>query len=275
MNLGAHSSIFRHSIFQQGASLGRWAMALAVALAMICGSTAALARGSVQLANTSPEESDGNWSLSFTVNYGGKPDLAHVPVVLSFRMTTLYERSYTDESGDKPVLRKVPIDAGSQRGQEINLPTDIGFADGSGKIFNTTKFKIKIRRDRDFEAGEYTLTVRLAAGGTLGSPIRLTLQGENPVVDRRAIIFHSDKKSKPKAKPEEKYPASEDPDPLAEDDDDDAAGDDEPVEKPPQEKPKNGGCGCRVTGPEPLAAPYWLILAALGGLAAARRRRRS
>jgi len=269
MKLGAQS--IRHTIFQHRRS----ALALAVALALICGSTAALARGSVQLSDTSPEEVDGKWSLSFTVNYGGKPDLAHVPVVLSFRMTSLYERSYTDESGDKPVLRKVPIDAGSQRGQEINLPTDIGFADGSGKIFTTTKFKIKIRRDRDFEAGEYILTVRLSAGGNLGRPIKLTLQGENPVVDRRSIIFHSDKKPKPKAKPEKKYPASEDPDPLADDDDDDDIGDDEPVEKPPKEKPKNGGCGCRVTGAEQPAAPAWLILTALGGLAAARRRRRS
>jgi MYXO-CTERM domain-containing protein len=149
-----------------------------------------------------------------------------------------------------------------------NLDMDVGFSDASGKKFKITKFDFVIRRDKGFEAGEYTLTIK-SEGKTVGQPLKLTLKGENPVIDRRAISFvgGGDKKKDP---PKPDAP-KEDPKPDAPKEDPpkgDGTGDGQPEPA----KPKQGGCGCTVPeGSSPVGAVAVLVGFAL----LARRRRRA
>jgi len=239
------------------------------------------AAGTVTITDRAPQESDGRWKLKMTINYGSTPHLGHIPMLFSFTPVSLYERSLTDQSPEKPVLNKIPL-----KGQQsINEDMDVGFSDGSGKIFNITKFDFVLRRDRGFEAGEYELKItRKTDGAQMGSTQKITLQGDNPIVDRRAIVFAGDKK-KDKKKEEEKKKAEE-PAAAESGSADEAAGagaeeaapadtGEAPVETPPEVEPKQGGCGCRVAGEESPAAPGLALGAglALAVVTLARRRR--
>src|SRR5262245_17726198 len=151
------------------------------------------AAGTVTIKDRAPSESDGRWKLNLTIDYGGIPHLAHVPMIFSFQPMVLYERSLTDKSPEKPVLTKMPL----QNQQTINESMDVGFSDASGKIFKITKFDFVIRRDHGFEAGEYDLKIKRTDDGVqMGQTIRIVLNGENAVVDRRAMVFAGDKKKK-------------------------------------------------------------------------------
>lgn len=212
---------------------------------------AASAFGTVSVANLSPAEtSDGRWKLVMTINYGSMPHVNHIPMLFIFTPTVLYERALTDATGDRPILNRIPL----SNQQSINESMDVGFADPSGKTFATTKFDFVIRRDRGFEAGEYKLEIKRADDGArLGNVMTLKLMGDNPIVDRRAIVFAGDKKKEKKADPAadkaadgekkadapaETSEAAPPPEP--------AATSETPVEGPPPEAPKQGGCGCRV-----------------------------
>jgi MYXO-CTERM domain-containing protein len=232
----------------------------------------ALAMGSVRLTNPDPVEVDGRWKLNFTIDYGSIPQIPHVPVIVSFEPTVLYERALTDKSPEKPVINKIPLS--NQQG--INESLDVGFADASGKVFKVTKLDFVIRRDHGFEAGEYSVKMKREDDGVqLGQTFRLVLKGDNPVVDRRAMVFAGDKPRSKKAdadktddaKDEKKdEPASTD-EKKPNDGDAKAAGD-----GPPPVPPKQGGCGCRTAGGD---APAGTALAALGlALAVGVRRRR-
>jgi hypothetical protein len=218
----------------------------------------ALAAGTVAIANLSPQEEGegdkGKWKLKMTINYGGTPHLAYIPMIFSFTPTVLYERSLTDQSPEKPVIIKMPLS--NQQG--IHESMDVGFSDGTGKVFTTTKFDFVVRRDRGFEAGEYTLVIKRAGDGvTMGQPQRLRLLGDNPIVDRRAIVFSGEKKREAKTEKKEESgeakagegeakkteeAASEKPS------EESSAAAETPTEAPPAEAPKQGGCGCRVAG---------------------------
>jgi hypothetical protein len=163
------------------------------ALALVGLPRAAYALGSVKAEKTTLEEVDGRWKLKMTIDHGSVPDIAFVPMLFSFEQTMHYERALTEASPDKPELIKKSL----VNQQPINESMDVGFGDGSGKTFKGTKFDFVIRRDRGFEAGEYKLTIKKADGGqTMGQPIRLVLNGENPVIDRRPISFVGDKAGK-------------------------------------------------------------------------------
>ncbi len=232
----------------------RWLCGLmAWMAAMLCVAPAA-AKGSVKVASTTVKESDGTWHLNLTIDYGAMPHLAHVPMVLSFTQTALFERYVDDSTGDKPATRVIPIN----NGVPIDLPMDVGFADMSGKMFKVTKFKFKLTRDAGFEAGEYTMKVRESAGGAIGTPVRLKLEGDNKVVNRKSMDFAAPApKPKPSneaatAQPEPAGPtAAEDAGPDLSDipDISDAEADRlSEADGPPSEKPKQGGCGCEVVG---------------------------
>jgi MYXO-CTERM domain-containing protein len=232
----------------------------------------ALAAGTVTVGNTSPQESSSRWKLNMTIDYGSVPHLAHVPMVFSFEPTALYERSLTDKSPEKPVITTVPL----KNQQGINVSMEVGFSDATGKTHKITKFDVSLKRDNGFEAGEYTMTIRTSDGVKIGSPVKLKLMGDNPVIDRRAISFVGDGKKKPDAKKDE--PKADEPKPEPSSDEPKA---DEPkaepaasADPPPAVAPKQGGCGCRLEGEgdarrEPL---YGLAGLALVGLFLARRR---
>jgi hypothetical protein len=214
----------------------------------------AAAAGSVRVASTSVTEADGVWKLKLTIDYGSMPHIAHIPMVLSFTQTTLFERFVDDTTGDKPATRNVPL----HNQTPIDLPMDVGFADMSGKMFKVTKFSFKLTRDAGFEAGEYTLKVRLASGGPMGQPIRLRLNGDNKVINRKAIEFSaSAPKPKPKAAPQDdpaedgKPRTAEDTGPDLSDIDDISQSEADAIREadgPPGAKKRDGGCGCEVVG---------------------------
>ncbi len=251
----------------------RWkhVVAFVFAVAAMVWAAPAMAAGSVKLVKSTVEESDGAWKLKFTIDYGKKPHLAHIPMVFTFKQTALYERSLTDDSPDTPVLRTVPV----RNAEPNNVSVDVGFADAKGEMFKVTKFSIKLRRDADFEAGEYELSVKESASGRkIGRKIRIKLNGKNKIINRKAMEFSA---PKPKPKPEktsmEDVPEDEGP-VAAEDrgpdlsDIPDVVDDDSDV--PGKVEPKQGGCGCEVVAPR-STTPAWLALG-LVGFAVARRR---
>lgn len=251
-------------------ALARFFAAFLFAALVIAAPALARAAGTVTVTDTKPKEDDGRWKLKMTINYGGTPPTAHVPMLFTFTLTTLYERTLTDQSPNTPVLTRLPM----QNQQPINESMDVGFSDASGKLFNITKFDFVIRRDHGFEAGEYTLKItRSSDGAQMGQVLKLTLQGENAVVDRRAIVFtgkKDEKKTDKAAASEEKKdetPAADTPAESPEG----PAQNDTPVETPPAAPPKQGGCGCRVAGASDAGGG---ALVALLGLAALRYRRR-
>lgn len=253
--------------------------ALLMAIAFVAITGPAQARGTVQLHTPVVKEDDGDWKIRFTINYGSVPHMAHIPVIFSFKPTAIFERALTDASPDKPVTNRKPL----TNAKEINVSDQIGFADMSGKLFKITKYKTKLTRRADFFAGEYRLTIKLVNGGVLGRPMRVTLKGDNKVIDRRAVVFTA--KAPPKKKEEDKKSWEEpqyDGKPRAVEDmgpdlsdipdiEDDGA---EPqVKGPPPEDPKQGGCGCRQVGPSPTGGLGWLGALALSALVVLRRRR--
>jgi MYXO-CTERM domain-containing protein len=150
---------------------------------------------------------------------------------------------------------------------------DVGFSDASGKVFKVTKFDFLIRRDHGFEAGEYDLKIkRQDDGAQMGQTIRITLKGDNPIVDRRAIVFAGDKPKKAgdQRKVEEKKdePVEKKDEPAP-----DAPKPDADPNAPPPVPPKQGGCGCFVAGDTPGDGTGALAAIAFAIAFVARRRR--
>ncbi len=233
---------------------------------------------SVKAEKTKLTEADGRWRLKLTIDLGSIPDIAYVPMIFDFEPVTYYERALTDESPEKPILNKKPL----QNMKHINESMEVGFSDGTGKAFKLTKFDFAIRRDRGFEAGEYKLIVKFAdTGKQLGQPIRLSLEGDNPIVDRRAISFvgeKSDKKGPPKSKHADK-PGDTAQNDGGEPSDSGPVSDGMPepsADPPPSVEPKQGGCGCEVPGARSDRGGAWagVFGLAIAGLGAARLRRR-
>ena len=256
---------------------------VAVALALIGAwlpASAAHAAGTVTIADRSPKEDGGRWKLKMTINYGGTPHLGHIPMLFSFTPTVHYERALTDKSPETPILVRTPL----QNQQSINESMDVGFSDASGKVFAITKFDFVLRRDHGFEAGEYDLVIKRAGDGVqMGPKQKITLQGDNPIMDRRAIVFSGEKKKKDDKT--EKADAEKSDEPAKEQASEGEAAPDAseaepsaeetpPSEAPPPVEPKQGGCGCRLS-PDDAATPIALPLVAMGAAAALARRRRA
>jgi MYXO-CTERM domain-containing protein len=231
----------------------------------------ALAAGTVNLASREVTEEDGRWKLKMSIDFGSVPQLPHIPMIFSFEPKVLYERSLTDKSPEKPVLLRMPLSNQTSNNESM----DVGFSDGSGKIFKITKFDFVIRRDHGFEAGEYDLKIKREDDGVqMGQVIHLTLKGDNAVVDRRAMVFAGDKPRK-KVDPDkaEAAKADEKPEGTTEEKKSEEGEEKKTSEDVPKVPPKQGGCGCEVAGGE---GPNGGAIAALGMAAALllRRRRR-
>lgn len=255
------------------------ALGCLVAVLLIAGLAAAAGR--VQWAKTTVKENTDtkSWKLEMKIFLPKAPDVAHVPMKFDFLPTVYYERAMLD--GDKLTERKVPLEGR----QDIIEGVEVGFLDpGSGKIEKGTSFSFKITRALGFEAGEYRVTIRDGRNGQIvGTPITLKLEGENEIVDRRAMVFadpkekkkKDDKKGEAKGESEEKKDEAseekkeEEPSEKAEEKTEPPS---ETEDKPGEVKQKPGGCGCRAVGTR--GSPAAGLLAALLGLAllAARRR---
>lgn len=207
----------------------------------------ALALGTVTLDSKELDESDGRWKLVFKIDYGSTPHIAHIPMIFSFTPTVLYERSLTDQSPEKPVLTRIPL----QNQQAINESMDVGFSNSDGKIYKGTKFDFVIKRAKGFEAGEYDLKITRSDDGVqMGQTIKLKLKGDNVIVDRRAMVFSGEKRKKPEEKKDEKAEEKKDGEGGGEDSsaasDSTSSSSETPTEAPPATPPKQGGCGCHI-----------------------------
>jgi MYXO-CTERM domain-containing protein len=241
----------------------------------------ALAAGRIDWkSKTFKERSDKSWMLELALYLPRAPDVAYVPMKFEFQPEVYYERSLID-GHDGPVDRKVPL----ENRQPLIESVDVGFMDtATTKIESRTRFSFKVKRDLGYEAGEYKVTVRDTRNGqVVGAATTIIFDGENEIIDRRAMVFSGEKKKD--KKPEEKKATDEkkaDDDsgskedaPAAKDDDKaEHEGDNSGGDKPPPVEKKSGGCGCRVPGGAPTGGLEWALPLALGAAFAARRRKR-
>jgi MYXO-CTERM domain-containing protein len=187
-----------------------------------------------------------------------------------------------------PKAPEVPL----ENHQAIIESVDVGFLDsGSGKIEPRTRFSFKLTRAHGYEAGEYKVSIHDGRNDqSVGTPVTLIFEGENEIIDRRAMVFSGgDKKKKDTAKKDDDKTAdkSADADKKAEEDkpaaSDDAAAPaaeadkkEAPADEPQTIKEKPGGCGCRLAdnGTSGAAGMSFAALA-LGSVVLRRRRKRS
>lgn len=272
----------------------RWlGVAFALFALLFAASSAAAPR--VVWKDTRPEEKGESWSLDLEFYLDKPPDVAHVPIKFEFQPKVYYERALVDDK-EGPQLREVPL----ENKQAIIETVTVSFLDpGRGSTQNRTRFKFKITRGLGFEAGVYEVTVRDGGTGkTFGRPTKLTLRGENEIIDRRSISFVDDGAKKKKKDDQmkkvdkdgnivegEENPTAEDP--VQQNSDVATAHKEgwdpiygEPATEPADPEPnpdgeikeKPGGCGCQLPGTGGPAAPALLLAGALG-LAYSRRRR--
>jgi MYXO-CTERM domain-containing protein len=234
---------------------------IALALVSLCLSSVASAAGRTQWkSKTFKERSDKAWNLEVAIYLPSAPDVPHVPMKFEFQPEVYYERDMMD--GDKLVERKVPLD----NRQALIESVDVEFLDsGTGKIEPRTRFTFKLTRAHGYDAGEYKVSIHDGRNDqAVGTPTTLIFEGENEVIDRRAMVFSgNDKDKKKKAdsdtkkvaddkaaggddkKADDAKPAgdSDTPAPTAADT---PKVDDKPSDEPGTIKQKPGGCGCRL-----------------------------
>jgi MYXO-CTERM domain-containing protein len=241
------------------------------------------ATGTFKLKSTEVNEVSGAWHVYVTIELPKPPLTAHQSMKFLFTKTMVYERSLVDNQKD-PVINRQALQNQTPSVESL----DVDFADPSGKIFKGTRFDFGLTRTRGYEAGEYKVEVRTSDGVTIGAGANLTLKGDNPVVDRRAIAFNAKEKSIKKV---DAYDAGAN---QAKNDEPVAANNGGPGEVAPSGTatgfvPKEGmqeteeekiktrpkGCGCEVPGNGGPGTALFFLLPVLGvGVMALRRRRR-
>jgi hypothetical protein len=166
-----------------GAKFSAALAAFAFVLVSLVASPAS-ASGAFKLKTTQVTESGGQWHIFVTLELTRAPATAHVPMKFLFTKEMVYERALID-GHEQPVLNRTALTNQMPSVESV----DVDFADGSGKIFKGTRFDFSLSRDHGYEAGEYKVQVRTSDGSDIGSSQRLTLNGDNPVVDRRSMTF--------------------------------------------------------------------------------------
>lgn len=250
-------------------------LALCAALVVVTTVSPAAAAGRVVWKSTTVKERTSNesWRLEMEIHLSRAPDIAHKSMKFEFTQTAEFERSLVDGQ-EGPQTRTVPL----TNQQSIIESQTVGFMDpGSGQTQARTRFSFKVTRAHGYKAG--TWKVKIKDGDTdqqIGSETTLRLEGENPVVDRRSIVFHGNKKKDEEKKEESDSGSAEESTPS---DPADAPPTEEPYEGepegegqvPPSIEEKPGG-GCHYA-PRPTE-PLWFLLG-LGVGASLLLRRRS
>jgi hypothetical protein len=240
-------------------------MVLSLGVLLLAGS--AWAGGRVEWKTKSLKESDSHsWTIDVAIYLNSTPDVATLPMRFSFTPSVYYERALVDGK-EGPQERKVPLEGKPPLVESV----DVGFLDpGTGQVQKRTKFSFKVTRGHGFEAGEYDVTIKDGrTDASLGGAVHLVFDGENEVIDRRAIVFSGEKK---KEKTEEKKDEEPKKKELTPDDPGYWAGG--PKDEQKEEVEPKRGCGCRLAATDTRTDALGLVLAA-GALAVqgARRRR--
>jgi MYXO-CTERM domain-containing protein len=240
----------------------------ALSIGVLVIAVSARAAGRVEWKTKTLKESDSHsWTIDVAIYLNKAPDVNTLPMRFSFQPVVYYERALMDGK-EGPQERKVPLEGKPPLVESV----DVGFMDpGTGKVEKRTKFSFKVTRGHGFEAGEYDVTIRDGrTDAPMGSPTHLVFEGENEVVDRRAVVFSGEKKKEAKDTDEKKEEPQKKE--LTPDDPGYWEGGPKNTEKQEQVEPKSG-CGCRVgatSEDDGLAA-----FGAIGLLALAYRRRRA
>jgi hypothetical protein len=111
------------------------------------------------------------------------PSVINVPFRFKFQKTVYYERAIV-KKGQPPVLNKLVLNP--PKTSVISL--DVKFSDAMGNKHKATIFDFEVRRSGGFDAGEYTIQAS-NGDGDVGSPVSITLNGDNDPVDRTDISF--------------------------------------------------------------------------------------
>lgn len=251
--------------------VSRAALAILACLTIVSWSPDAVAKGRIVWKKTTINENTKreSWYLEMEIHLGRSPDVAYVPMKFEFEPIAHYERSLVD-GREEPLERTVPL----SNQQAIIESTEVGFLDaGTGVIQSRTRFSFKVTRAHDFEAGEYKVTVKDGRdGSTVGVPTTLKFIGENPVVDRRSIVFTGSKKKEKKKEEPSSAEGTEEADDGPGDFGEGFEDEDEPGEgnePPPVEERPGGGCH---HGPSHGAPWGWLLVVGMVLLAFARMR---
>src|SRR5689334_16297332 len=220
-------------------------VAAALSIGVLVLSTRAWAGGRIEWkSKTLKESGNHSWTIEVSIFMNKAPDVATLPMRFSFQPVVYYERALMDGK-EGPQERKVPLEGKPPLVESV----DVGFLDpGNGQVQKRTKFSFSVNRGHGFEAGEYDVTVRDGrTDAALGSPTHLIFDGENEVIDRRAVVFSGEKKEKAKEGDDKK---DEEPKKKALTEDDPAFWQGGPkqtdAEKNEEVEKKGGGCGCRV-----------------------------
>ncbi|HEX3594592.1 MAG TPA: hypothetical protein VHU80_05810 [Polyangiaceae bacterium] len=255
---------------------GREWLRLFLAAALSIGVLVTLGRanaagGRVEWKSKTLKESDGHaWTIEVAIYLNRAPDVNTLPMRFSFQPSVYYERSLLDGK-DGPQERKVPLEGKPPLVESV----DVGFMDpGNGQIQKRTKFSFKVTRAHGYEAGEYDVTIRDGrTDAPMGAATHVVFDGENEVIDRRAVVFSGEKKEKAKDTDEKKDDDASKKKELSPDDPAYWQGGPKDDESKEKVEPKSG-CGCRVgarDGHGALGAGLALTLLGLGRL----RRRKS
>ena len=247
----------------------------AVVLASSFVAVDAAAMGTYRIRSNEVQESGGQWHVYVRIDLPHAPSLAHTPMRFIFTEETQYERALTDNSKD-PVLNRIPLQNQMPKVESL----DVDFSDATGKVFKTTNFDFSLTRARGYEAGEYKMQIRTADGVDIGGSSTLILKGDNPVVDRRSMVF-SAKSKDDKDKDKQKQVAQNDTAAMPTSTDVAPVGSappfvpDEGFQKTDEEQihTKPGGCGCDVPGTTTSSLAVAGTLLGLGLLAARRKKR--
>jgi hypothetical protein len=245
------------------------AAAVSLAVLLVAGSAAA-GGGRIEWKTKTLKASDNrSWMIEVSIFLNATPDVATLPMRFSFQPTVYYERAMVDGK-EGAQFRKVPLEAKTPLVESV----DVGFLDPSnGTTQKRTKFSFKVSRGQGYEAGEYDVTVKDGrTDASFGSATRIIFEGENEIIDRRAVVFSGEKKEK---KEDKKKEGDEEPQKKALTADDPgfwAGGkstkDDEHEE---EVEPKRGGCSVGAADGSTDALGGALVGVALG-LGALRRR---
>ena len=163
-------------------------VAMLLSLALV-GRTSAAA-GTVRIFPADVPEVGGRWVIKTTITIPTDPPGGFSQTMrFSFAKHVIYERAVV-KKGQPPVLNKVV-----RKPPDEHVETfEVNFSDTLGRPTRVSNYSFAIRRDTAsttsfFESGEFEVQVFGSDGAKLGTPQRLVLQGDNPVVDRTGLDF--------------------------------------------------------------------------------------
>ncbi|HEX4337154.1 MAG TPA: MYXO-CTERM sorting domain-containing protein [Polyangiaceae bacterium] len=243
-------------------------LAAALSIGVLALVLPAKAAGRVEWKSKTLKESDNHsWTIDISIYMTKAPDVNTLPMRFTFQPVMYYERALLDGK-DGPQERHVPLEGKPPLVESV----DVGFMDpGNGQVQKRTKFSFKVTRGHGYEAGEYDVTIRDGrTDAPLGAAAHIVFDGQNEVIDRRAVVFSGEKK-KEKAKDTDESDAPKKKE-LTTDDPAYWQGGPKDDEQKEKVEPKSG-CGCRVGATNEHGARSASVALTLLALATLRRRK--